>query len=71
MRGFELTRETIRDWEERFLPYFTEQTSTQVVVIIDGAGQDRTQTSRVPLMTTVAFHHQAAIAPCPSFIIFD
>ncbi len=25
IRGFEFTHETVRDWEERFLPHFTEQ----------------------------------------------
>jgi putative transposase len=25
LRGFEFTHETVRDWEERFLPHFTEQ----------------------------------------------
>ncbi|MEO0538754.1 MAG: IS6 family transposase [Cyanobacteria bacterium P01_A01_bin.123] len=29
LRGFQFTHETVRDWEERFLPHFTEQTRTK------------------------------------------
>jgi putative transposase len=29
LRGFEFTHETVRDWEERFLPHFTEQIRTK------------------------------------------
>lgn len=29
LRGFEFTHETVRDWEERFLPYFTEKIRTK------------------------------------------
>ena len=29
LRGFQFTHETVRDWEERFLPHFTEQIRTK------------------------------------------
>ena len=29
LRGFQFTYETVRDWEERFLPHFTEQIRTK------------------------------------------
>ena len=29
IRGFQFTHETVRDWEERFLPYLTEQLRTK------------------------------------------
>lgn len=29
LRGFKFTHETVRDWEERFLPHFTEQIRTK------------------------------------------
>ena len=31
LRGFAFTHETVRDWEERFLPHFTEQIRTTLV----------------------------------------
>ena len=30
IRGFQFTHETVRDWEERFLPYLTEQLRTKL-----------------------------------------
>ena len=29
LRGFQFTHETVRDWEERFLPHFTDQIQTK------------------------------------------
>lgn len=29
LRGFQFTHETVRDWEERFLPHFTDQIRTK------------------------------------------
>ncbi|MEA5462508.1 DDE-type integrase/transposase/recombinase [Leptothoe sp. PORK10 BA2] len=29
LRGFQFTHKTVRDWEERFLPHFTEQIRTK------------------------------------------